>query len=77
MTVGTAVAGPDGTFTAALHLNVPVGKYTVTARCGVTLDAEITVVQSVQASAPATTAALLLVLLLVILGLVGTQFGRR
>ncbi|MGH9125085.1 MAG: hypothetical protein ACRDZ8_10225, partial [Acidimicrobiales bacterium] len=76
MTVGMTVAGADGTFTANLHLAVPVGHYTVVAHCGVTLTGAITVVQSSQASPPASTGALLLVLLLVILGLIGTQFGR-
>jgi hypothetical protein len=77
MQVGTAVANSDGTFTAPLQLNVPVGRYVVTARCGVTLTAAISVVLSTQANPPAAASSLLLVLLLVLLLAFGIQFGRR
>ncbi len=57
MTIGSTVARPDGTFSTELHLNVPVGRYLITAHCGVTLTATIDVVLSSQANPPTSTSA--------------------
>jgi hypothetical protein len=75
--VGSAVANADGSFTADLRLNVPVGKYTVVAVCGKTLSATIDVVLSSQANPPTSTTAILLIILLLILALTRSQFSSR
>jgi hypothetical protein len=72
--VGTTVANADGTFTANLQLNVPVGRYTIVAVCGPTLTATIDVVLSSQASPPTSTSAILLIIFLLILILARSQF---
>ena len=77
MIIGHAVASAAGTFTSTLQLNVPVGHYTITAECGVTLTAGIDVVLSSQANPPSTTEALLLILLLLILVLATNQLSSR
>ncbi len=77
MAIGKTVAGPDGAFTANLQLNVPVGHYTITAQCGVTLTAGIDVVLSSQASPPTATTAILLILFLVIVLLASNQLSTR
>jgi hypothetical protein len=77
MQVGSTTANADGSFTADLHLNVPVGQYQVVAVCGPTLTATIDVVLSSQANTPTSTAAILLILLMVILALGRSQFSSR
>ncbi len=75
--IGNTVASAQGSFTANLLLNVPVGHYTITAHCGVTLSAGIDVVLSSQASPPSSTTAVLLVLFLLIVLLATSQLSTH
>jgi hypothetical protein len=75
--VGTAVADAKGSFSATLHLNAPVGHYTVMAQCGVTLATAIDIVLSSRSDPPAGATAILLLLFLVILALISAQFTGR
>ncbi len=75
--VGSAVARADGTFTATVRLNVPIGQYKLVAVCGPTLSATINVVLSSTSSPPSSTAAILMIIFLLILGLARTQLSFR
>ncbi len=77
MPIGSARADANGDFAAALQLNVPVGHYTVTAQCGVTLTTAIDVVLTSRSDPPASAVAILLILSLLILALIGTQFASH
>jgi hypothetical protein len=75
--VGQTVATSTGSFRTPLQLNVPVGRYTITAVCGPTLTASIDVVLSSQADPPSSTAAILLFFLLLILALTFHELAPR